>query len=63
LGIFIDFNPLFTPDIPTNIVSRNLQIYLSLQDIGIGTHILAQTTNITPVALRSDIAIERISLP
>ena len=62
LSVFINLDPLLTPYIATNIFGRDLQFYLPLQDISIGTHIFAQATDITPVAFRRYITIDRITL-
>src|SRR6185312_14200390 len=60
LGIFLDLDAVLAPDVPANIFCRYLDIDASLQNIGVGTHVLRQVSHIAPVAT-GDVAIDRIA--
>ena len=62
LSVFIDLDTLFTPDIATYILCRNLHLNPPMQDIRVRSHIFGQVPYIAPVATVGDISIERVAI-
>ena len=51
LGILINLHSLFAPDVFANVLCWNLKFDNTLQRISVCTHILAQVSDIAPIAI------------